>query len=313
MSFELIHTSVVRDLDGRSGFGVAAMTHDLPRPLRDALVARSDGSELGATADRAISYAVCHAGGAAWPVLTCVTRCGVDWSGRANRVAHHLVLEPSDRCIEGPIALARAFPFASDVPEVGVRPTPVLPQPLPEQRAAHGIDPAWLDRLADGLSVPDGVTVSVRPPDGLDPLVLLAAVTARVEPKRRWAVQWSTAPAFHAGRGLPSIVIAREHDAHAIDLSGPAPAPRIVESPRPADSVSTLQRPPAPEPIAGDAVSLRPASGGSISSTRSRQTWRVERTAHEPVASTPAKPWLPIALFAVAGLIMLVALGLLLW
>ena len=313
MSFELMHTSVPRDLDGQSGFGVAAMTRDLPRPLRDALVAWSDGSELDASADRAISYAICQVGGAAWPVLTCVTRCGVDWSGRANRVAHHLVLEPGDRCIDGPIALARAFRFASEVPEVGLRSPPMLPRIQSRVDALCGVDPAWLELVADRLSTAEAATVSVRLPRGLDPLALLAAVTARIEPGRRWAVQWSTAAVVNAGRGLPSIVIARDHDAQALDLSLPAPSARAVASAPNPDASSTHPRQQVVEPVSGRAKASGPASDASMSSPPSSQPWRMERASHEPVASKPAKPWVPIALFAAAGVIMLVALGLLLW
>jgi len=313
MSFELMHTSVPRDLDGQSGFGVAAMTRDLPRPLRDALVAWSDGSELDAAADRAISYAVCQVGGSAWPVLSCVTRCGADWSGRANRVAHHLVLEPGDRCIEGPIALARAFRFASEVPEVGLRSPPVLPQPVSGGDATRGVDPAWFELLADRVTAADASSLAIRLPRGLDPLALLAAVTARLEPRRRWAVQWSTGPVFHAGRGLPTIVIARDHDAQALDLSLPAPSARAVASTPNPDAWSTRPRAQVVEPVPGRATPAEPASDASMSSPPSSQSWRMERASREPVASTPAKPWVPIALFAAAGVIMLVALGLLLW
>lgn len=312
MSFELIHTSVLRGLDGQSGFGVAAMTRDLPRPLRDLLVGWSDGSELDAATNRAMSYAVCHVGGSTWPVLTCVTRCGADWSGRANRVAHHLVLEPGDRWIDGPIALARAFPFASDVPDVGVRGAPVLPEPLPGGAEPPGIDPVWFDLLADRVRAPDASTVAVRLPPGVDPLVLLAAVTAKLEPRRRWAVQWSTAASFHAGRGLPSIVIAHERDAQALDLSKPAPRPRAVAPTHQRAEVGTPSRPRSGEESAGPALSGLPV-GASISTPHASHTRRTERASPEPVASVSVKSWLPVVLFVVAGLIMLVALGVLLW
>jgi hypothetical protein len=313
MSFELMHTSVPRDLDGQSGFGVAAMTRDLPRPLRDALVAWSDGSELDAAADRAISYAVCQVGGAAWPVLTCVTRCGSDWSGRANRVAHHLVLEPGDRCIEGPIALARAFRFASEVPEVGLRSPPLLPQPVSGGDATRGVDPAWFELLADRVTAADALSLAIRLPRGLDPLALLAAVTARLEPRRRWAVQWSTAPVFHAGRGLPTIVIARKDDPYAFDLSLPAPSPRVVKTATPSDLASTRPTVQRVMQVAGQASPSGPDCDASTSAPRSGQPWRTDRALGEPVASMPAKPLLPILLFAAASVIMLVALGLLLW
>ncbi|MBM4110238.1 MAG: hypothetical protein FJ254_02620 [Phycisphaerae bacterium] len=313
MSFELIHTSVSRDLDGQSGFGIAAMSRDLPRPVRDALVAWSDGSELDATTDRAISYAICQAGGAAWPVLTCVTRCGVDWSGRANRVAHHLVLEPSDRCIEGPIALARAFEFARQVPEVALRSPPSLPHPIEGGHAAPGVDPGWIEHLAERMSSPDAPAVAVRLPHGLDPLALIAAVTARVEPKRRWAVQWSTAPVFHAGRALPSIVIAREHDAHALDLAQTAPSPRAVESSKRSESKGAPQGIRSAEPVGEATKTTTGIHDDSVRARRASHAEGAKRTTRDPVAPTSVNPWVPIVLFAVAGVIMLVALRLLLW
>lgn len=313
MSFELIHTSVLRDLDGQSGFGVAAMTNGLPRALRDALVARSDGSELDGATDRAISYAVCHVGGSAWPVLTCVTRCGADWSGRPNRVAHHLVLEAADRCPDGPIALARSFPFASDVPAVGLRSAPVLPSPCPPDGAAHGVDPAWFDLLADRLSAMEASTVTVRLPIGLDPVLLLAAVTEHLEPRRRWAVQWSTAPVFHAGPGLPSIVIAREQDPQAFDLALPAPAPRMADSGSMPGLTGAPSRPPSAVPCTQPEKPSGPPRAASRFPQQPIQPARPERALPERVASTPVTPWLPIALFAAAAVIGLVALGLLLW
>jgi hypothetical protein len=313
MSFELIHTSVPRDLDGQSGFGVAAMTRDLPRPLREALVARSDGSELDASADRAISYAVCHVGGSAWPVLTCVTRCGADWSGRANRVAHHLVLEPSDRCAEGPIALARLFRFATEVPEVGVRSAPALPQPLKVSDQPDGVDPAWFDLLAERLSAPDASSVAVRLPHGLDPLVLLTAITARVEPRRRWAVQWSTAPAFHAGRGLPSIVIAREHDATALDLAQRAPIPDLMVSAPALVSPSARPRLKAVKPITARAMSPGLPLEVSASAAQSSHSRSTDHASPGSIPRATISPLVPILMLSAAGVIMIVALGLLLW
>lgn len=313
MSFELIHTSVPRDLDGQSGFGVAAMTRGLPRQLRDALVGWSDGSELQDTADRAISYAVCQVGGTAWPVLTCVTRCGADWSGRANRVAHHLVLEPGDRCIEGPIALARAFAFARDVPEVGLRPAPSLPEPMQDRGMPSRVDPAWIDVLADRMSTPDASAVAVRLPRGLDPLALLAAVTARVEPGRRWAVQWSTAPDFHAGHGLPSMVIAREQDPSALDLGLPVPSPRVIEPVPRSDSTALKPRTRAVDRTASPVSTSNRERSSSSSTAEPSPVWLPEETAHEPPEVSPARPWVSLVLFAVAGAITLVALGLLIW
>jgi len=319
MSFELIHTSVPRDLDGQSGFGIAAMTRDLPRPLRDALVAWSDGSELEGSTDRAISYAVCQVGGAAWPVLTCITRCGADWSGRPNRVAHHLVLEPGDRCIDGPIALARTFRFAEDPPEVGLRSAPPLDgaPSLPRGKRGDGatgtIDPAWFEVIADRVSGPHASRVVVRLPSGVDPLSLVAAVTALVEPRRRWAVQWSTGSVVHAAHGLPTIVVTREQDPGALDLGQPAPKPRRDDATPVPGSIGVHPLPNPREPVAEVMKATEPNRPVATPAPASIHPRRTGRPTPEPIASWSAKPWVPIVLFAVAGVIMIVALGLLLW
>ena len=331
MSFELIHTSVPRDLDGQSGFGIAAMTRDLPRPLRDALVAWSDGSELEGSTDRAISYAVCQVGGAAWPVLTCVTRCGADWSGRPNRVAHHLVLEPGDRCIDGPIALARTFRFAEDPPEVGLRSAPSLDRApsldgapsrdgapsLPRGKRGDGatgtIDPAWFEVIADRVSGPHASRVVVRLPSGLDPLSLVAAVTALVEPRRRWAVQWSTGSVVHAAHGLPTIVVTREQDPGALDLGQPAPKPRRDDATPMPGSIGVQPLPNPREPVAQATKATEPNSPVATSVPVSNHPRHTGHSTLERTASWSVKPWVPIVLFAVAGVIMIVALGLLLW
>ena len=319
MSFELIHTSVPRDLDGQSGFGIAAMTRDLPRPLRDALVAWSDGSELEGSTDRAISYAVCQVGGAAWPVLTCVTRCGADWSGRPNRVAHHLVLEPGDRCIDGPIALARTFRFAEDPPEVGLRSAPPLDgaPPLPRGKRGDGatgtIDPAWFEVIADRVSGPHASRVVVRLPSGVDPLSLVASVTALVEPRRRWAVQWSTGSVVHAAHGLPTIVVTREQDPGALDLGQPAPKPRRDFATPVPGSIGVQPLPNPREPVAEATKATEPNRPVATSVPVSNHPRHTGHSTLERTASWSAKPWVPIVLFAVAGVIMIVALGLLLW
>ena len=312
MSVELVHSSVPRDLDGQQGFGVAAMTRDLPRALRDELVARSDGSELAGGAHRVVSYVVCQAGGAAWPVLTAVTRCGSDWSGRGNRVAHHLVVSQDERGAAGPVVLAAAFPFADTPPEIALRDAPAVPQDLVPMPAPSGIDPGWWPLLAERAVAADAGRVALKLPAGIDPLLALGAIVDAVEPRRRWAVQWSTGASLRALPGLASIVI-DAHDASAFDLAAPAPQPMASVAPGPVGSA----REPAPEdrgaPIDPGAGLVHPTVARPAPRPIGSSAGRGPAPRGEGAGRGTRPGILPLVLFVIAAVIALVALGLLLW
>jgi hypothetical protein len=147
----------------------------------------------------------------------------------------------------------------------------------------------------------------------VDPLSLVAAVTALVEPRRRWAVQWSTGSVVHAAHGLPTIVVTREQDPGALDLGQPAPKPRRDDATPVPGSIGVQPLPNQREPVAVATEASRPNHPAPMMAPESIDPRRDERFRPEPAASKSVKPWVPIVLFAVAGVIMIVALGLLLW
>jgi hypothetical protein len=147
----------------------------------------------------------------------------------------------------------------------------------------------------------------------VDPLSLVAAVTALVEPRRRWAVQWSTGSVVHAAHGLPTIVVTREQDPGALDLGQPAPKPRRDFATPVPGSIGVQPLPNPREPVAQATKATEPNSPVATSVPVSNHPRHTGHSTLERTASWSAKPWVPIVLFAVAGVIMIVALGLLLW
>ena len=128
MSAELVHASVQKGLRGGSGFGTAVVTRGLAAPLERALEelsaydfdpARAVGADRVEWAHRVLTVQ-----GRSHSVLSRTAPCGSDWSGRPNRVAHHVVVDTAERAEAGPAwmlaALAQGV-LMQHVPEVGER------------------------------------------------------------------------------------------------------------------------------------------------------------------------------------------------
>lgn len=315
MTWELIHTSVERDLDGRAGFGVAAITEGTPDPIRDALVTESDGSALHPAVARALVYRLVRVGGGVWPVLSSVARCGPDWSGRPNRVAHHLVLEPADRIEAGPAAIAACFPFESSVPQVGLRPRRSGTLEWAGVPQAIGVDGRWPSALARRLGV-EGAQLAIALPQGADPLGVIGATLAQMPPTARWRVQWSTQGAVRGMPGASTLCCVASGAPGAIDLAHPPPAPAPA-APLPGVRVSrpssgAISRPEAGAPgqrtdqpleledsTPSAQAPTRPLGGRTAEQETAPRALRCDRTS--------------FALFIIAAAIALVAVVVLLW
>jgi hypothetical protein len=203
MSLELVHASVEKGLRGGSGFGTAVATRGLSVALERALEelsaydfdpSRAIGADRVDWAHRMVMVQ-----GRSYSVLSRTAPCGSDWSGRANRVAHHLVLEAAERAQAGPAwMLARFRGFALEAPSVGEPAAgPVVPQGALAPRAAHawsaaGLDAGWAGVVAKTLlDHPGAACYLVLPPD-IDALPLLEDVFALLPEDRRWHVTFST-------------------------------------------------------------------------------------------------------------------------
>ena len=204
MSCELIHTSVEKGLRGVSGFATAVASRGLPAVLEPALEELSaydfDASRvLGA--DRVDwAYRIVMQNGRSFSVLSRTAPCGSDWSGRPNRVAHHVVLEPSERGAAGPVwALTSFRSFAESAPPVEERasgPTiaqggEVAPHPASAWIAA-GFDAGWAGLVARMVLDSHGASCYLVLPPETSTLPLLEDVFALLSEDRRWHITFST-------------------------------------------------------------------------------------------------------------------------
>lgn len=100
MSYQLIHTSALHLLDSEgSGYGTVARSENMPRQLCQRLTALSSYREprRGCVADGPqFNYHVETIAGLSWHVLTCTSKAGADYSGRACHISHHLVLSQDE-------------------------------------------------------------------------------------------------------------------------------------------------------------------------------------------------------------------------
>ena len=110
MPQELIYTSAPRGLrPGSQGFCTVAMTAGMPLALADRLESLSGyrpvypaGDPEAAANPVAFSHLRLAAGGSTVSVLSRIAFTGLDYTSRANKLAHHLVLAPGELPAGGP-------------------------------------------------------------------------------------------------------------------------------------------------------------------------------------------------------------------
>lgn len=204
MSFELIHASVAKGLDGGSGFATVVATAGLPQPLEAVLKelsaydfdpSRAVGADRVDHAHRIVTVQ-----GSTWTVVSRIAPCGSDASGRPNRIAHHLVVEQSERAAAGPAALIAAYrSFAQMPPAVERRARgPALPTPIDEPpRPADAWTQAGFDAGFAGLAARMLLDQSPAPiylvfTEEVDALPLVDDIVMMLPAERRWLVTFST-------------------------------------------------------------------------------------------------------------------------
>jgi GTPase-associated protein 1, N-terminal domain type 2/GTPase-associated protein 1, middle domain len=204
VSLELVHTSVQKGLRGGSGFATAVATRGMPTGLESVLEELSayDFDPTRALGADRIDWAhrVVTLQGRTYSVISRTAPCGSDWSGRANRIAHHLVVEQHERAPAGPTwMLQAAVDFADEVPAVEERGRgPMLPQggavgPRPASAwTAAGFDAGWAGVVARTVLESPASACYLVFPSGCDVLPLLDDVFALIPAERRWMVTFST-------------------------------------------------------------------------------------------------------------------------
>ena len=110
MSQELIYTSAPKGLKpGTRGFCTVAMTHAMPPQLVERLESLSGYRQVFAPQDPQAalnpvvqSHLRISVGGRTYHILSRICAAGLDYSQRANKFAHHLVLDASEMPAAGP-------------------------------------------------------------------------------------------------------------------------------------------------------------------------------------------------------------------
>jgi hypothetical protein len=220
MSHELFYTSAPKGLrPGSRGFCTVAATQGLPLPLAEKVESLSGYRPLYPPLDaKGNQNPVVHShlritvGGKTYSVLSRISPAGLDYSQRANKFAHHVILEAGELPARGPAWLLGQPGFMESQwdGEVRVMPSGRLP---PAGDAAPSVcrawrevtgDAGWGGILADWFERDPNRQVYLLFEPGLDLLPLIAETVALLPIERRWQVSFST---YFTGlpQGIPCL------------------------------------------------------------------------------------------------------------
>ena len=209
MITELIVTSAPRGLQaGRSGFTTVMRTRGIHPDLATRLEAASGYRHTHSQGDPrnpvVFSYTnTPSAAGDGW-VLSRVGDAGTDYTGRSNKIAHHIALKPEDvgRLTASNPALVLAVLAASgglktvwqgEPMESPTSPSLPIPPSQPgvcERWKAAAGDPGWAGVLVERALNKE--TTWVIAPAGTDILGLFAEALALAGPAQRWQIPFTT-------------------------------------------------------------------------------------------------------------------------
>lgn len=203
MSFEIVYTSVRRGLrTGSKGFCTVAATEGIPRALHEKLESLSGYNHHEAAAGAVNhSHLIVRIQRKVFHVLSRIADAGKDYSGRTNKIAHHLALTTAEteQFSDGPAALFEDSDFWYSHWEGG--PEEFAPHRLPETcpdtdgdfdtwESVFG-DAGWAGLLGESCSgAPQQVSVIV--PNGNHTMALLTEAMQLVPPEKRWKLCFST-------------------------------------------------------------------------------------------------------------------------
>jgi len=206
VSFELVYTSARRGLrEGTSGFCTVAATDGIPRPLHEKLESLSGYSRAeAATATEPPvnhSHLTIRLQRNIYHVVSRIGDAGIDYTGRTNKIAHHLALSANEAAgfPHGPAALFADYRFwhADWDADPETFPPGRVPSSYAEAVEDFGTwagvfgDAGWAGVL--GNAVADGLKpVSIIVPNPDDTMMLLHEALLLVPPRDRWKVCFST-------------------------------------------------------------------------------------------------------------------------
>ena len=252
MSFELVYTSAQRGLKpNSSGFCTVAATGGISKLVSMKLEGLSAYefhfklSDANANLNPAnFAHTVVKVGGKRQSVLSRVGFAGPDYSGRANKIAHHFLLGDQERLDAGPGEMLAQLADGEFRQQWQGEPSDLQPRSLaeslnntqPSGPAGHwqsvAGDAGWAGMLAKAFKEGGRVPAYVIYAPGTDALKLFAESLAVLPPQQRWEVNFATyytsmpAGCYYNWRGIlagsrAAHEIAKFPNAMVIDLTKP--------------------------------------------------------------------------------------------
>ena len=208
MSQEILYTSAPRGLKrGSRGFCTVVSTDGMAGNLADRLESLSGYRHAFPLHDSRskfnpvnYSHLIVTVAGQRYHVLSRVADAGEDYSGRSNKIAHHVALKPAELVESGPAAVLTSPGFCETdwdgeprILPAGRRPaaTPNEAGPCQTWQRLTG-DAGWAGVLAESAVESCGRPMSVIFPAGTRTLPLVLEAMNLLPPEQRWTVSFST-------------------------------------------------------------------------------------------------------------------------
>ncbi len=206
MSFEIVYTSSLRGLNGGGrGFCTVAATNGIPRPLQEKLESLSGYRHLHSPGSKrnAVNYCcqTIRIQQEPYVVLSRIADAGNDFSGRSNKIAHHLALSLNEaRATNSPptaLLADRDFWYTKWSGEPLWLPADRMPTPAPFDKVPCDTwkstfgDAGWAGIVARSAAN-DSEPVFVILPEACNALGLVNESLQLLPPRMHWKVSFST-------------------------------------------------------------------------------------------------------------------------
>lgn len=208
MSQEILYTSAPRLLKpGLSGYGTVISTRGIGPHLADKLESLSgyrwafdQGDPKARQNPDCYTHLIVTVGGQKFHVLSRVADYGADYSGRSNKIAHHVALAESELTQGGPAWVLKSEGFCETAwdGELRVVETGRMATRQVREVANYGTwrrltgDAGWAGVLAETVDGPDRRAVHIIFPLGTDTLSLAEEAMNLLPHRQRWNVTFST-------------------------------------------------------------------------------------------------------------------------
>jgi GTPase-associated protein 1, N-terminal domain type 2/GTPase-associated protein 1, middle domain len=208
LSHELLYTSAQQGLKpGSYGFCTVMATEGLSKVLQDRLESLSGYEHAFALTDRRsqlnpvnYSHLIVTVANQRLHLLSRIADAGTDYSGRSNKLAHHVALQPNELTAASPASTLASPGFCKTSFDGHARSLPhgVLPPAIPRSPAVcvswENVtgDAGWAGVLAEQTLQNASRSITLIYSPGCDVLPLVVEAISLLPPDRQWRTTFST-------------------------------------------------------------------------------------------------------------------------